>query len=277
MVSAKEIDEQLKKIGFNPHGWGRTEVKELQNIILPDEEIYECVNGIYDGGFALLVGTDVRVLLIDKKPLNYLTVEDMRFDMINELDYNHRLLGAYISISAGNKNLKFTSINQPRLRKLIGHVQRSMAEVKKKQSSHQEGQIQHLEQINQQLQSYLMAQYQQQQKMQDQLENPTVQPVKPDSRLADYLYAQQLLADYQARTGQPVVQQAQAQPVAQPTATNPVAEDLYSEGKREIFSKAKIPVPNVVHNLEINPIRIVHAIFQHLPRRRRQRSLTETP
>src|SRR5258708_3529959 len=128
MVSQESIQAQLKSIGFNQHGWGRTEVNELHHIIIEGEEIYECVNGIYEGGFALLVATDVRLLLVDKKPFNYLTVEDLRFDMINEIDYNHRLLGAYISITSGDKNLKFRSYNQPRLRKLIGHVQHCMAE-----------------------------------------------------------------------------------------------------------------------------------------------------
>src|SRR5580698_9033216 len=99
MVSAAIIEEQLKKTGFKYHGWGRTEVQELQNIILPDEQIYEVVNGLYEGGFALLLATDVRVLLVDKKPLNYLTVEDLRFDMINEIDYSHRLFGAQISVT----------------------------------------------------------------------------------------------------------------------------------------------------------------------------------
>ena len=117
MVSQKSIEEQLKRIGFNKFGWGRGEVNELHNIILPGEEIFECVNGTYEGGFALILASDVRVLLIDKKPLNYLTVEDMRFDMITEIDYSHRLLGANISISAGDKHLKFRSYNQPRLRK----------------------------------------------------------------------------------------------------------------------------------------------------------------
>jgi len=250
MVSIKKVEKQLKKIGFNHNGWGRTEVRELQNIILPDEEIYECVNGIYDGGFALLVATDVRVLLIDKKPLNYLTVEDLRFDMINELDYNHRLIGAYISISAGNKNLKFTSINQPRLRKLIGHVQRCMAEAKQRQSSHQEGQVQHLEQINQQLQSYLLTQQQQQERLQVHLERiqnndvqaavPLPEPIKPDNRLADYLYAQQLLAQYQAQTGQAVpTTPAPAPPPANDVwTTNAVRQDdLYNEGRQEVFGK----------------------------------------
>src|ERR1035437_2645471 len=112
MVSAASIEEQLKRLGFNHRGWGRTEVRELRNIILPDEEIYECVNGIYEGGFALLLATDARVLLVDKKPLSFLAIEDLRFDMINEIDYNHRVLGAYITIATGNKTLLFRSYNK---------------------------------------------------------------------------------------------------------------------------------------------------------------------
>src|SRR3954470_20680266 len=148
MVSKKSVEKQLKDLDFNHKGWGRTEVNELHNILLPDEKIYEVVNGIYEGGFAMLVATDVRVLLVDKKPLNYLTVEDLRFDMINEIDYSHRLIGAHISISTGNRDLKFTTVNQPRLRKLIGHVQDCMAEAKKKQSSHAEDQKTHLKEIS---------------------------------------------------------------------------------------------------------------------------------
>ncbi|HSW85174.1 MAG TPA: PH domain-containing protein [Candidatus Saccharimonadales bacterium] len=216
MVSMDTIADQLKKIGFNYHGWGRTEIHELQHILLEGEEIYECVNGIYDGGFALMVATDIRVLLIDKKPLNYLTVEDMRYELISEIDYNHRLIGAYISLASGNKILKFTSINQPRLRKLITHVQTCMAESKKQETSHQEYQNQHLEQINHQLQSYLVAQYKQQQKLHDQIKDamqnrengtPLIEPpapIRPDPKLSDYMYAQQLLEQYKKQTGQPI-------------------------------------------------------------------------
>ncbi len=171
MVTKESVEEQLKKIGVNYQGWGHSEMGELPHVILPDEKIFECVNGFYEGGFALLVATNFRVLLIDKKPMRYLTVEDLRFDMISEIDYSRRLLAAQINISTGTKNLRFISVNQPRLRKLIGHVQHCMAENKKIQVEHGEDQKQHLEQINQQLQTYLLAQHQQQQKMQEYLES----------------------------------------------------------------------------------------------------------
>jgi hypothetical protein len=187
-------------------GWGRAEIAELQHVLLTDEVISECVNGIYEGGFALLVATDIRVLLVDKKPLNYLTVEDVRFDMISEMDYNHRMFGANIRISAGSKSLIFRSYNKIRLRKLIGHVQHCMAEVKKKQNTHQEGQVNHLQQINRQLQAYLIAQNEYQLQLQQMAFDKSSQnyksdtaipsPPKPSNELADYLYAQSLLARY---------------------------------------------------------------------------------
>lgn len=270
MVTRDSIEQQLHKIGFKTVGWGRTEVNELPNIILPDEEIFECVNGLYEGGFALLVATNVRVLLVDKKPMKYLTVEDLRFDMINEIDYSHRLFGARISISTGSKNLRFTSVNQPRLRKLINHVQHCMAEAKLKQSEHQEDQKLHLEQINQQLQTYLLAQHQQQQKLQAQLSaanGKALEPVKPDPQLADYLYAQNLLANYQAGNGNGRAPAAQL-------SVRPGADDLYAEGVREVFGRQQpaagagaqaapsfqqMASSAVQHALEVNPLKIAYS------------------
>ena len=210
MVSFKSVEEQLKSIKFSTKSWGRGEIGELPDILLDDEKIFECVNGTYEGGFALLVATNIRLLLIDKKPLKFLTVEDLRFDMINQIDYSHRLMGAKINVSAGNKNLKFTSMNQQRLRKLINHIQHRMAEVKKELTSSSETQQQHLERINQQLQSYLLAQHQQQEELRHKLElaqqqgqpateAPTIiNAVKPAPELADFLFAQSLMQQHQA-------------------------------------------------------------------------------
>lgn len=290
MVSKKSVEKKLKALGFNHHGWGRTEVSELPNILLPDEEIYELVNGFYEGGFALLVSTDVRVLLIDKKPLNYLTVEDLRFDMINEMDYSHRLMGAHISIATGNKNLKFTSFNQHRLRKVITHVQHCMAEAKKQQNTHAEDQKTHLEQINQQLQAYLVAQHQHQLQLQQFQQaqaaglavTPPPTPTKPSPELSDFLFAQSLLAQYEAQrppmqieakviNEEPADDKLPLPPVAPSVeASLPASStmnDLYAEGLQEIFGKHKSSEPESkpeapakrINPLEINPISIAYS------------------
>jgi hypothetical protein len=288
MVSQKSVADQLKRIGFNQHAWGRAEVRELPNVILPDEEIFECVNGIYEGGFALLVSTNVRVLLIDKKPLNYLTVEDLRFDMINEIDYNHRAFGAYVEISAGNRELKFRSYNQPRLRRLINHVQRCMAEIKQKQVTHQEGQYQHLEQINGHLKTYLVAQHEHQEELQRRLEDTQKggnaeslpEPPRPSPELSDYLLAQGLLEQYKAKAAARPMPGGRGPGAAAATDIPPVPtdnpqptidlpdhdprDDLYKEGIREIFGKHPAAAQphqysQYLHVFDLNPLRIAYS------------------
>lgn len=167
MVSRRSVDEQLKRVHFK-RGWNRPETDELANILLANEEIFECVNGWYEGGFALLVSTNIRVLLVDKKPFKYLTVEDVRFDTINQIDYSHRAFQANICITAGLKNLIFKSANQPRLRKLIGHVQHRMAEMKRIEEEERNRNDNRIDEMDQRLKAYLLSQYEQHQSLSNQ-------------------------------------------------------------------------------------------------------------
>lgn len=128
-IRLKQLEDQLKSIGCNYRFWGRSELKELAYVLLPGETLKHCVNGTYDGGFALLAATDQRVLLVDKKPL-YLTLEDIRFDMIVEIDFNHRLLNANVFICTPNKSLRFVAYNHARLRALFHFVQTRVAEIR---------------------------------------------------------------------------------------------------------------------------------------------------
>lgn len=130
MISKQAVEEQLKRIGCNFRFWGRSEVNELGRILMEDEIIAECVNGEYGNGFAMLVATNHRILLVDKKPLLYLTVEDYRYEMITEFNYNHRMLDATINIYTTNKTMHFTSWNQHRLRKLLEYAQARVLEMR---------------------------------------------------------------------------------------------------------------------------------------------------
>ena len=63
MVSMQEVEAQLQHVGCNFKMWGRAEIRELSNVLMPDEKIAQAVNGSYEGGFALLCVTSHRVLL----------------------------------------------------------------------------------------------------------------------------------------------------------------------------------------------------------------------
>jgi len=129
MISLLKIEEQLHEIGFRAHGWGRGEIKELCQILADDEVILQCANGYYQNGFAMLVATNQRLLLVDQKPM-FLTLEAVWYDKIGQIEYNHRLLNSTLCISSPSKDIKFTSMNQIRLRQILAYAQEKMIEAR---------------------------------------------------------------------------------------------------------------------------------------------------
>ena len=129
MVSLQEVEEQLKHVGCNFKIWGRSEIRELCNVLMPEEQIAQAVNGMYEGGFAMLCVTNYRVLLIDRKPM-LLTIEDIRYDMMSEVDFYNRFIGAGVRIFTPNRNLEFSSWSALRLRKCVNYVQQRVMELR---------------------------------------------------------------------------------------------------------------------------------------------------
>lgn len=133
MVSKKSVFTQLKDIGVSTNSWGSAEIHELPHILVPGEKVTNLVNGWYENGFATLVATSHRLLLIDKKLFN-LTLEDIRYDMIAEVDFRNRLLDSTVVINTINKKLTFTSIRQGRLRHLTTYIQHKVMELRQNYS-----------------------------------------------------------------------------------------------------------------------------------------------
>jgi hypothetical protein len=136
MVSIKYIEEQLKRVGCNFRFWGRPEIRELANVLLPDEIIAGCTNGRYEGGFALLCVTNLRMLLIDKKPM-FLTLEDIRFDMIAEIDFSARLMDSTLRVITPNRMLVFNAWSNHRLRQILNYTQQRVMEIRQPHLAHQ--------------------------------------------------------------------------------------------------------------------------------------------
>ncbi len=136
MVSLTDVDAQLAKVGIKNRFFGRPEVKELCHILAPGEVIQHAVNGQYEGGFAMMLATDRRILLIDKKPW-FLTMEDIRYDMVSEVDYYARLLDATLSLVTFSKTLRFTSWRQARLREFVRYIQYRVMELRQIDNSWQ--------------------------------------------------------------------------------------------------------------------------------------------
>lgn len=129
MVSLHHVEEQLKQVGCNFQVWGRAEIRELCHVLMPDEVIAQAANGTYEGGFAMLVVTNYRVLLVDRKPM-LLTLEDIRYDMIAEVDYHFGLFNDAVRLFTPMRDLVFKSWSSARLRKCVNYIQQRVMEVR---------------------------------------------------------------------------------------------------------------------------------------------------
>jgi hypothetical protein len=135
MVSATEVEQQLKRIGANLRFWGHAESLELQHILIPGEQIQHCVNIQYEGGFATVCATNHRLLLIDKR-LFHLFVEDIRYDMVSEVDYSTQILTASVRVGTPSKKLIFTGFRPKVLRALASYVQQRVLEIRQQYAYH---------------------------------------------------------------------------------------------------------------------------------------------
>jgi hypothetical protein len=129
MVSLSLVEDQLRQTGYHIGFWQRPEVRELPHILMDGETIQYAVGGRYSGGVALLCVTNHRLLLVDRK-IMFLSLEDIRFDMIVELDYSSQWVNGTIHIVTPTRKLTFVSRNQDRLRALLRYAQQRVTEVR---------------------------------------------------------------------------------------------------------------------------------------------------
>lgn len=123
MVHISVIQSQLTKLGIRLSRWFLPELKELQHIMMDHEKIIAAAPGRYFNGFALLVATDLRLLLIDKRTF-FMTIEDTRYDMVSEIDFSSRFYDLTVHIHTLNKQHNFTSVKyKQQLRELCNYVQ----------------------------------------------------------------------------------------------------------------------------------------------------------
>lgn len=134
MVAIAQLKQQLQAIGADFQFLGRAEIKELPKILFDDERVHHVVFGKYEGGFAILCATNQRVLLIDKKPF-YLTLEDVRYDMISDMMFNNRLLTSSLMLGTPHKSITFIGYNPHRLREMSTYIQKRVLDFRTQQNA----------------------------------------------------------------------------------------------------------------------------------------------
>jgi hypothetical protein len=104
MPTLDQIKEQIKQFDKTGFTLSRKEVKELPNILRENETVENATSGTYNNSGGLLVGTNSRVLFIDKGLLYGLKIEEFGLDKISSSQFETGLLMGKLTIFAsGNK------------------------------------------------------------------------------------------------------------------------------------------------------------------------------
>lgn len=104
MPTLEEIKSQIKNLDGFESFLGRKEIKELPNILWEDEKLENIIQGTYNNGNGILVGTNKRLIFVDKGLIFGLKVEDFQYDKISSIQYETGLIfGKIIIFTSGNK------------------------------------------------------------------------------------------------------------------------------------------------------------------------------
>ena len=123
----KTLHQQLTDLSLRFRIFGRAEVKELRKILRADESILNCLYGYYQGGSGILVATDKRILLIDKRAF-FLNIEEMNYIDINEIVAEHSFLQATLKVGTAKKKLEFRSVSDARIKHMHHLIAYQIAE-----------------------------------------------------------------------------------------------------------------------------------------------------
>lgn len=137
MHSYETVLNQLDSLGIRHGRIFRGEVRALARLLLPDEQIEQFMTGRYSAGPAILVATNKRMLLVDKKPFN-LTIEDIPYDMISEIEYCVQAFNARITIHSISKTIDMMSFRQSLLKRFAIFVQAKVMQIRANNQSIQD-------------------------------------------------------------------------------------------------------------------------------------------
>lgn len=111
-----EVLTALRLLGADEYDMLLSETHILPRLLEADEQLFGAVYGKYKkspgnaAGRGMLVVTDRRVLLVDKKPL-WLHYEEIKFDVLSAVRYGHVGIGTTITLSTRMGDISFRTFN----------------------------------------------------------------------------------------------------------------------------------------------------------------------
>lgn len=120
------IVQQLKDANFSDSYMTGREILKLPELIQQDETIKYATSGFYDTNTSsvLIVVTNKRILLENKKLLFGSQNTEIPLEMVNDISYNSGMLMAKVTITSGTKDHKISQVSKKTVTQLVDTIRR---------------------------------------------------------------------------------------------------------------------------------------------------------
>ena len=110
----EQIKDELEKLDINLTFFARKEIRELPNILSTDEKIVYLVEGRNKTTkhHIILVGTDRRLIFIDKEFMYGLKVEDYSYDKVASIQYETSFMLASIDVNVSGDIVEIDGVGK---------------------------------------------------------------------------------------------------------------------------------------------------------------------
>lgn len=116
------VFNDLRRVGVSAWGMRKTETHYLPELIHPGEQIGGAVYGHGEGGSAMIVATDRRILYIDTKPL-FKKSEDISYDVVSGVTLEWVGLSGTLILHTRMVDIKVRTMNRKAARAFRGYVE----------------------------------------------------------------------------------------------------------------------------------------------------------
>ncbi len=130
MIHPQILRQQLDKLGVGTFPFCRAELKELPNLMIPGEEVEQIMAGRYNASYAIIVATNFRILIIDKKLGFGLVFEDIPYDMLAEVEYIRMPFASKLIVFARSKKIEFKAYNAAPVKQFAQYLEQRMMDAR---------------------------------------------------------------------------------------------------------------------------------------------------
>jgi len=125
---ATRIQEELKSVGASHFGLWKLASRYLPHVIHSDEHIGGAVYGRSDReGAVMLLGTDRRIIFLDKKPL-FVNEDEVSYRVVSGVDYSQAGLGCTIRLHTRVKDYEVHTLNKKAALKFLAYIESHLLE-----------------------------------------------------------------------------------------------------------------------------------------------------